>query len=190
MALADGYGQQELYIIRAFFQSCLDVVKLAFFSASYSAQAAFRSSSLKASSSLWSSKESCSWYPTIWSLKLWSSSARTGSCGGTNSEDRWAKHAQPLHLDKTPSCRQIRLSMITAVIQLQTQTSQSRLVFVATSVYLKQFETFNQRRENILIQSQSTNRNLAAGLQHQFRELHRQRSNACTWKGFKRTEAF
>lgn len=50
-----------------------------FTSASNSAQAALRSASLSSSSSLWSSRDSCSWKDTIWSLQISNSSARTSS---------------------------------------------------------------------------------------------------------------
>lgn len=61
-------------------QAFLHIVNLTFFSASYSAHAAFLSSSVSSSSSLWSRSESCSWYPTIYSLWIWSNSARIVSC--------------------------------------------------------------------------------------------------------------
>lgn len=48
-------------------------------SASYSSQAALRSASLSSSSSLWSSRDSCSWKDTIWSLQVCSSCASTKS---------------------------------------------------------------------------------------------------------------
>lgn len=50
-------------------------------SALYSAQAALRSDSLSSSSTLWSSRDSCSWKDTIWSLLEFSSSVRIFSWG-------------------------------------------------------------------------------------------------------------
>lgn len=57
-------------------------------SASYSSQAALRSASLSSSSSLWSSRESCSWKDTIWSLQVCSSCASRKSWEATETLEK------------------------------------------------------------------------------------------------------